>query len=450
MVLTARARFTFAAVATTVGIVALVAYGWRALDTISDEVRRMDAQLQRLRRIEHLEEDLHELAAGSSQADIAGMERSLARVAALPGPEGEQPLFDDLRTRIADAKRDGTSQRWSEAAEAVSKLSKGAVEMTVRLSAETSEPATTGARDIVKLGAAVVLVGGALSVLAFMGLRRERREAEHQLRRSDRLAALGMMAASVAHELNNPLATISGCATAVRDRARRRERDANAGLGSAAAIDANELEYLDMIVDETRRCGGIVRSLRDLARDSPPAMIPADLPTIVREVVALVSMSREGPAVDVSVSGEAMLEAVCDPDKIKQLLLNLLVNARDACSADGRVQIAVELEDPGRARIVVTDDGRGIAPDDLARVFEPFHTGKTRGLGLGLFICERIVTLHGGTIAVASDGPGRGARFTVTLPLPLQPNTRAGTAADWNGGAARGPSPQGDAPRTAS
>lgn len=108
------------------------------------------------------------------------------------------------------------------------------------------------------------------------------------------------------------------------------------------------------------------------------------------------------------------------------------MNARDACSANGHVRIAVELSGTEHARIVVEDDGRGIASGDLARVFEPFHTGKTRGLGLGLFICERIVTLHGGTIAAESDGPGRGARFTVTL--PLQPETTVGMRTARNGG----------------
>jgi signal transduction histidine kinase len=80
------------------------------------------------------------------------------------------------------------------------------------------------------------------------------------------------------------------------------------------------------------------------------------------------------------------------------------------------------------ARLVVEDDGRGISRDDLARVFEPFRTGKTRGLGLGLFVCERVASLHRGTIRAESDGPGRGARFTVTLPLNPPAPAAAGTA----------------------
>jgi signal transduction histidine kinase len=285
-------------------------------------------------------------------------------------------------------------------------------------------------RDIVRLGAAVVLIGGVLSVLALVRLRRERREAESRLRRSDRLAVLGMMAASVAHELNNPLATISGCASAVRDRLRRREGAAPADAG-AGDSHADELEYLDMIVDETRRCSGIARSLRDLARDTPPAMIPTDLAALARDVVGLVGMAREGPKVTVECGGDASLEIVCDPDKIKQLLLNLVVNARDACADGGHVRIAVERAGDDAARLVVEDDGQGIAPQDLSRVFEPFHTGKTRGLGLGLFICERIATLHGGAISASSEGPGRGARFSVTLPThpPLRAPATAEAAA---------------------
>jgi signal transduction histidine kinase len=259
--------------------------------------------------------------------------------------------------------------------------------------------------------------------MAFVRLRRERREAEAQIRRGDRLAVLGTMAASVAHELNNPLATISGCATAVRDRLKRRP--------DGATAYADEVEYLDMVVDETRRCSGIVRSLRDLARDTPPAMAPWNLTALAREVVALVEITKQGPKVTYDVAGEPALEVVCDPDKIKQLLLYLVVNARDACADGGHVRIAVERAGDDAARLVVEDDGQGIAPQDLSRVFEPFHTGKTRGLGLGLFICERIATLHGGAISASSEGPGRGARFSVTLPThpPLRAPATAEAAA---------------------
>jgi signal transduction histidine kinase len=239
----------------------------------------------------------------------------------------------------------------------------------------------------------------------FLRWRREQREAQKHLRRSDRLAALGTIAASVAHEINNPLATIAGCATAVRDRLRRQPD---------ACVDS--LEYLDMIADETRRCTGIVRNLRDLAREGPPAMTSADLAELARSVVSLVAMDNRGKRVRFTVEGDEHLEAMCDPDKLKQLLLNLLLNARDASEEGGAVTVRVEQAGEGTARFVVSDEGRGIDPRDLPRVFEPFHTDKAQGLGIGLFLCERIAASHGGTIRAESAGRGKGARFVVEFP----------------------------------
>ena len=406
MHLTARTRFYLAALATAVGILALVGFAWRALAIVHREAERMELQLTRLGCIERLEGEMHELAARSVGARIDTLDRHLAELLAKDASPGEEPLLAELQSRILAAKVEDTSQRWSQAAEALSEISKMAVDAASRTAEDTSKPARRSANDLLKLGATVAIVCSMLSLLAFGRMRRERREAELHLRRSDRLAALGALAAGVAHELNNPLATISGCAAAVQDR-----------LVRGGGAHADEIEYLGMIVDETRRCSGIVRSLRDLARDTPPAMTPSDLAALARDVVALAQMSREGPQVAFEVGGETSLEIVCDPDKIKQLLLNLIVNARDACADGGTVCVVVERDGEDAARLVVSDDGRGIARGELPHIFEPFHTDKTRGLGLGLFICERVVALHGGRIVAASDGAGRGSRFTVSLPL---------------------------------
>jgi signal transduction histidine kinase len=412
----ARTRFAVTALAAAAGIALVVGYGWRALEVASDDAKTVKAHLVRMGRIERLEEEMHELAAGSPDAKAGSVSRLLADIREHPMSAQDSEALDRLAGLVEQACRDGSSRSWSLAAEALSDVGKRAVEDAVQSLAETSEPVEQSARQILKLGATVALVCGVLAAFALMRLRRERREAELILRRNDRLAVLGTMAASVAHEINNPLATISGCATAVRDRLQR----SPAGHG-------DEIEYLGMIVDETRRCTGIVGSLRDLARDTPPAMAPYDLPRLVREVVALAEMSRSEPSVSFEVAGDPSLEVVCDPDKVKQLVLNLLVNARDACSDGGRVRVLVQRAGEA-ARLVVEDDGRGISRDDLARVFEPFRTGKTRGLGLGLFVCERVASLHRGTIRAESDGPGRGARFTVTLPLNPPAPAAAGTA----------------------
>lgn len=411
--LPARTQFQIAALATLAGVVAVAAYGWNALETVSDDADRLKAHLARMKVIERVEEELHELSARSPKADVAELERDLAQFRQLPHARGELPILVELDERVARAKVLDTPIAWSRAAETVSQITSLAVVTATDTLEDAADPVASSARRIVRLGAGIILVCGALSALAFLRLRRERRDAEAQLRASDRLGALGTMAASVAHELNNPLATISGCATAVRDR-----------LAKQPESHADSLEYLGMIVDETRRCSGIVRSLRDLARDTPPAMCPSDLTALAREVVALVEMSREGPSAAIEVSGDAAVEIVCDPDKLKQLLLNLLVNARDACAESGHIRVSVVRTEDGGARVAVEDDGSGIDRAALARVFEPFHTGKTRGLGLGLFVCDRIAQLHGGKIAVTSDGPGRGSRFVVDLP-PQPPSLAA-------------------------
>jgi signal transduction histidine kinase len=402
----ARWQFAASAVLTVVGTAAVAVYGWRALDATSADAERMEAHLAAMGAIEALEAELHEVAAESPLGNLDSLERRLDAVAGLPLFAGYRPLLEQLEAEMARARMDATPKAWARVGEFVSELEKLAVDRAIVDQKDSARPIRKAADRMIRLGAVVIAVFGVLSTLAFVRLRRERRESREHLRRSDRLAALGTMAASVAHEINNPLATIAGCADAVRDRMRKR-----------ADADEDSLEYVDMIRDETRRCRDIVRGLRDLARDTPPAMAPADLSRIVREVVQLVGMQRGGPDVAIDVSGEDACEIVCDPDKVKQLLLNLLVNARDACREGGHVRVAVARSGEDRAQVTVEDDGRGIPHAELQRIFEPFHTSKTRGLGLGLFLCERIASLHGGAIRAESAGPGRGARFVVTLPV---------------------------------
>lgn len=405
MILATRWGFMAAGTATVLGVAAVVVFGWNALVRVSRDAERMASHLASVQKIERLEAEMHQLGSGSPEGRIDALDRQLDLVRHDPIIARDGILLALLDDRVAVATADRTPQAWARAAEVVSELEKGAIGRAISAQEVASEPVLESAQRLLGLGGAVIGVFAVLSALAFVRLRRERRWAQERLRRSDRLAALGTLAASVAHEINNPLATISGCADAVRDRLRR----------SPAGHD-DSLEYLEMIRDETRRCRDIVRGLRDLARDTPPAMAPADLSALARDVVHLVEVQQSGKRVTFEVAGEAACEIVCDPDKVKQLLLNLLVNARDACADGGRVRLEVALEEGRRTRIVVEDDGQGISREELERIFEPFHTSKTRGLGLGLFLCERIATLHGGTIRAESGGPGRGARFVVHLP----------------------------------
>jgi signal transduction histidine kinase len=406
-VISTRVQFFAAFAATVAGIVGLAWYGFHSLDQVAEGATSVRREFNLLRTTARIEDTLRDLGAGAPGRDAAELERGLdpllqeLRAARAPAELG--PLFTTFQRELLAARAKPSAESWFKAGEAI-----GAIEESlIRTSrwTDTEERAGDRARRLLLIGGVVVAIFGGASAVVYVRMRREQFEAQEHLRRSDRLAALGTVAASVAHEINNPLATISGCATAVRDRMRKRP-DAC----------ADSLEYLEMIEDETRRCSGIVKSLGDLAREGPPAMAPADLPKLAKSVVALLEMDRSGKPVAYAVLGEARLEAICDPDKVKQLLFNLLINARDASERSGRVSVTVERAGDDAARLVVADEGRGIERRDLQRIFEPFHTDKTQGLGIGLFLCERIAEQHGGTIRAQSEGRGKGARFVVEFP----------------------------------
>ena len=403
----ARTQFVAAVVATLVGIAGLAGFGFHALDQIAATGARVKRDLSRLSTTAEIVDALRDLdeeaAGGNSAARLNRLTVLMARLRRAGSAREDVALFADVEGRVALARLEPTRENWFSAGEAVGSMEQSIIRRAQRLDAE--ENAESRSHWILRIGGGAVAIFGAASAIVFLRWEREQREAQDRLRRSDRLAALGTIAASVAHDINNPLATISGCATAVRDRLRR-QPDAC----------ADSLEYMEMIEDETRRCSAIVKSLGDLARDGPPAMAPADLAKVARSVVALLEMDRKAKSVTYDVLGEESLEAICDPDKLKQLLLNLLINAREASAPGSRVTVRVERAGDAAARLEVVDSGRGIEKKDLLRIFEPFHTDKMQGLGIGLFLCERIASLHGGTIRAESAGRGRGAKFVVEIP----------------------------------
>jgi signal transduction histidine kinase len=406
-VISAKSQLVAAVVATMLGIVAITGYGFHALNAIDEGARKVREALDRLATTADIEDAVRELGAGSRRGatdEYARLDELLARMHELePGWQDTARLarFERL---TALARADPTAENWFRAGEIAGEIEKALIRRT-RTSAEEKKSGSD-TNQLLWIGVTVVaLCAISAAAVFFTRWQREQRESRERLRRSDRLAALGTIAASVAHEINNPLATISGCASAVRDRMKRQP---------GACVDS--LEYLEMIEDESRRCTGILKGLRDLARDGPPAMTPADVVKLARSVIALLEVDRNAKPIVFELTGEDRLEAICDPDKIKQLLLNLLINSREASAPGARVTVHVERIPGDGARLTVADTGRGIEKRDLQRVFEPFHTDKTQGLGIGLFLCERIAALHGGTIRAQSDGRGTGARFVVEFP----------------------------------
>ncbi len=419
-----RSQLLAAVVATMLGVVAITAHGLHLLNEIDEDAHRVREDLNRLATTAEIEDAARDLAAGPHGGDadalLHRLDGLIARMHALAPGAQDAARLAKLERLVGVARGNPTSENWFRAGEVAGEIEKALIRRTQQ--ADDVEAAGRSTNQALWMGVTVVALCaiGAAAVF-FTRWRRELRESRERLRRSDRLAALGTIAASVAHEINNPLATISGCASAVRDRMKRQPD---------ACVDS--LEYLEMIEDESRRCSGILKGLRDLARDGPPAMAPADVVKLARSVIALLEVDRSAKPVVFEVAGEERLEAICDPDKIKQLLLNLLINAREASSPGGRVTVRVERIPGDGARLEVADTGRGIEKRDLSRIFEPFHTDKTQGLGIGLFLCERIAALHGGTIRATSEGRGKGARFVVEFPtrLPAQSAARDEDAAE--------------------
>jgi two-component system, NtrC family, sensor kinase len=229
------------------------------------------------------------------------------------------------------------------------------------------------------------------------------RETRQELGDKERLAALGQLAAQLAHEIGTPLGSVSGHLQLALS-----ARDVPQGLKDRLQVATKELE----------RVSKIVRDYLDSTRTVAPERVAVDVERVVDEALGICISAEARARVDVHKRIDVgAAQADTDPGLLRQILVNLITNAVDALPADGG-HIRVEAEPQGSAvAIAVADDGMGIAAEDAARIFEPFYTtkGRGKGTGLGLAICRELATALGGRITVDS-APGRGSTFTVTLP----------------------------------
>lgn len=223
---------------------------------------------------------------------------------------------------------------------------------------------------------------------------------EEQLRKAERLSALGEMSAVLAHEIRNPLGSIKGTAEILKD-------DFPSG--------APKHEFLEILVQEADRLNRVVEDFLHFAKPLPVEMGVCDLGEELRSVVTQLSGEAAARGVRLELENVPIPRLRGDRERLRQVFLNILLNSLQATPRGGAITITPAGAD-GWVDISFADTGEGIDADELKRIFEPFFTTKGDGTGLGLAIAQKIIETHGGSISVVSE-KGNGTRFLVRLPL---------------------------------
>jgi signal transduction histidine kinase len=346
---------------------------------------------------------------------------------------GVRPLLDRLDQHAAvsleEVARDANA--WDAAVRAAA-ASLGALERAVVLSIRGEEEGSVGlvflvddrVRDAFSPEEVALLEG----VATQMGVVVTNTRLYTRLKERDRLAALGSMAAGLAHEVKNPLGAIKGAAQLLEE-----------GGGGAPDEPASR-EFVGIILEEVDRLDRVVGTFLDYARPHAGNPIPVDMNAAVRRTVQIMSSQITDGAVDVQLGlSEPLPRTRIDPEKFRQVLMNLMQNAIQAMDGRGKITVSTSVRRSGRARmpsfdgplppsrrslgeemtelveVSVRDTGPGISPKVLRNLFIPFFTTKSEGTGLGLAISQSIVRNAGGTIEVHSQ-PGAGTTFTIVLP----------------------------------
>jgi signal transduction histidine kinase len=232
---------------------------------------------------------------------------------------------------------------------------------------------------------------------------RELQQNFQAMKRAERLSALGQLSAGLAHEIRNPLASIEGAAAVVQRESESEER---------------RREFLDIIRKESRRLNRLLSSFLDFAKPRQPNLEMVEIDALLDSVLVLARHAGNGVRLDLRKQIEPGLTKVeCDAEQLKQVLLNLVMNAIQAMPRGGSVTLAAERNETGVA-IDVCDQGEGIREDNLDRVFDPFFTTKENGSGLGLSIAHQIISQHGGRLTIQPNSP-QGVTARISLPLQI-------------------------------
>ncbi len=224
------------------------------------------------------------------------------------------------------------------------------------------------------------------------------------MKRAERLSAIGQLSAGLAHEIRNPLASISGAA---------------AILARGQSLDPKSAKCLEIITSECERLNGLLTNFLNFARPRPPRLQMIQLEPVLENVLGLASHGVRGKTVHFERNVAAGLRPVeCDPEQLEQVLLNLMINAIEASPDGGAVTLSAAAGE-GEIAIGVVDHGHGVAPAHIDRLFDPFFTTKEHGTGLGLPVAHQIVRQMGGSL-LAQANAGQGMTFSVVLPVKAE------------------------------
>jgi two-component system, NtrC family, sensor histidine kinase HydH len=252
---------------------------------------------------------------------------------------------------------------------------------------------------------AAVLKDDEGKLIGRIALLRDLSELQHlrkEVERSQRLAAVGSLAAGVAHEIRNPLSSLKGFATYFRQR-----------YGGVP----DDVKVADIMIQEVDRLNRVITELLEFSRPMELKRKATDLANLVRHVLRTVEGQAREKGITVKTTlSSGFPEAFIDPDRMTQVFLNLFLNALAAMDKGGVLSVGVTRHDEDSLRVTIADTGAGIRKEDIGRVFDPYYTTKPSGTGLGLAIVHRIVEAHGGEIRLESE-PGKGTTFAILLPI---------------------------------
>ncbi len=231
---------------------------------------------------------------------------------------------------------------------------------------------------------------------------KKNKELESALAQQGKMASLGVLSSGVAHEINNPLGVILGYA---------------GFLEKKIPEDDPNFTFIHEIKRESKRCKKIVQDLLSYSRTPKPTLEPTDILQLLRQIIDFASNHTDLYHVKVIQDFDSDIPLIpADADQLRQVVINLLLNAGAAASKNGEIKVTAQIVNDSAIRIEFSDNGEGISPENLEKIFEPFFTTKARGTGLGLAITKQIIEMHQGKISITSE-LGQGTTVTIFLPL---------------------------------